>query len=84
MTTHTYIPTFPQLFIVTHEHGTCGFYTDIERAKTKLKYLFQTIPTFKGDGYKINVYNWFGHEYLLTDTYYLYHWKDDTFQIYLR
>ena len=76
--------TFPQLFIVAHEHGTCGFYTDLGRAETKMRHLFQTIHTFKGDGYKINVYNWFGNEYLLTNTYHLYHWKDDSFQLYLR
>jgi hypothetical protein len=75
---------FQQMFIVTHEHGTCGFYTDLGSAETKMRHLFQTIHTFKYDGYKINVYNLHETEYILTNTYYLYHWKDDTFQLYLR
>jgi hypothetical protein len=76
--------TFPQLFIVAHEHGTNGFYTDLGNAETKMQNLFQTIPTFKYDGYKINVYNLHETEYILTNTYYLYHWKDGTFHLYLR
>jgi hypothetical protein len=76
--------TFPQLFIVAHEHGTNGFYTDLGNAETKMRNLFQTIPTFKYDGYKINVYNLHETEYILTNTYYLYHWKDGTFHLYLR
>jgi len=51
---------------------TVGIYIDLEIAKNKLKNIYNDTPDYKSYGYKINVYNLVGTEYIMTDIKYIY------------
>jgi hypothetical protein len=51
---------------------TIGIYTDLETAKNKLKDIYNNTPDYKSYGYKINIYNLVGTEYIMTDIKYIY------------
>jgi hypothetical protein len=60
------------LFIINSYDNVHGFFTDLEKAKDKLKNIYNEISDFKYNDYKISVYNLIDSEYVISNIYYTY------------
>lgn len=62
-----------ELFVINDENNICfGIYTHLETVKKYLKNIFKKTPDFKHYGYKIQVYNLIGNEYIPANKIYTY------------
>jgi len=61
-----------QLFILKNDVHIIRFYSDLEKAKTELKDIYNINPYFKQYGYFINIYNLEDGEYKYSKTSYYY------------
>jgi hypothetical protein len=68
-----------QLFIIKNINGIHGIYTEIEKSKTALKDLYNTLLDYSLYKYQIHVYTLIGDEY--TDTTIRYTYKPDIFMV---
>jgi hypothetical protein len=60
------------LFVIQCNEGIYGFYANLDKAKTEMKYIFDKTPDFKDYGYTIIVYELINNEYVITKLNYTY------------
>jgi hypothetical protein len=62
-----------EIFVIKNEdNGIIAFYNDLEKAKNKLKKIYNITIDFKYDNYEINVYALVEGEYIITEVIYTY------------
>jgi hypothetical protein len=62
-----------QLFVIKYNYDSVfGLYIDLEKAKNELKNIYNMKPDYKDYDYRINVYNLFENQYIITNITYTY------------